>query len=472
MKYYLTAAIPYVNAKPHLGHALEFVQGDVIARYHRLMGDKTLYLTGADENALKIVQAAEKTGKTVQEFCDENAVHFQDLLKHYNVTIDVFERASSTSHHTSSQKLWKLCETSGDIYKKSYEGLYCVGCEAFYTADELNEQGECFEHPGRKLDKVTEENYFFKLSKYAKEIASLISSNTVHIVPDEKKNEMLGFLKGEVQDISISRSKERAKNWGVEVPGDPSQILYVWFDALNVYQSGIGFGHNEEQYKTWWPADAHLIGKGITRFHAVYWIAMLLSAKLQLPKNIFVHGYITVSGQKMSKTLGNVIDPEDLLKTFPVDVVRYYFLREMSTTEDGDFTFERCKETYNAHLANELGNLASRTAKLCSTLTLTSPIHPTYSQHIGKKIDAFQLKEAFDAIWENITALNKTLTDKKPWELAEPEKITLMSEIRNGLLQISFDLQPFMPSTAEKLVQHFSQSHVSALTPLFPKLSI
>jgi methionyl-tRNA synthetase len=210
MKYYLTAAIPYVNAKPHLGHALEFVQGDVLARYHRLIGDETLYLTGADENALKIVQAAEKAGKNVQTFCDENSLHFQNLIKNLNVKLDIFERASSKTHHDSSKMLWNLCDKAGDIYKKSYEGLYCVGCETFYASDELNEHGECFEHPGRKLDKVTEENYFFKLSKYAEQIKSLITNNTLHIVPEEKKNEVLGFLKGDVQDISISRSKERA----------------------------------------------------------------------------------------------------------------------------------------------------------------------------------------------------------------------------------------------------------------------
>lgn len=471
--YYLTAAIPYVNAKPHIGHALEFVQGDVLARYHRLLGDETRYLTGADENALKIVQAAEKANMEVQEFCDLNAEHFKHLLKELNVPIDIFERASSTSHHESSKELWKLCEASGDIYKKSYEGLYCVGCEAFYTRDELDQNGECFEHPGKKLETVTEENYFFKLSTYKDQIKKLIESDTVRIVPESRKNEVLGFLNGDVNDISISRSRERARNWGVEVPGDPSQMMYVWFDALNVYQSGVGFGTDEHAYEKWWPADAHVIGKGIIRFHAVYWIAILLSAKLKLPKNIFVHGYVTAGGQKMSKTIGNVIDPHDVLKKFGSEPLRYYFLREMSTTEDADFTMERLLETYHAHLANELGNLASRTAKLCEGLHIKKVSLPAeFSSEVGEAIEAFRLKDAMDHIWLQITDLNKILTDKKPWELQAEEKTKIMQDIVEGLVRVAYHLQPFLPNTAETLLSNFTQEHITAMTPLFPKLSL
>ncbi|MBI5151402.1 MAG: methionine--tRNA ligase [Candidatus Pacebacteria bacterium] len=470
MKYFITAAIPYVNAKPHIGHALEFVQGDVIARYHRILGHDTLYLCGADENALKIVQAAEKAGMEVLPFCDANANLFQSLMKKLDVQLDIFERASSESHHISSKKLWELCEKNGDIYKKAYQGLYCVGCEAFYTQEELNENGECFEHPGKKLDVVTEENYFFRLSRYKNQILKLIESDGVHVVSEIRKNEMIGFLNGDVQDISISRSRERARNWGVEVPKDPSQMMYVWFDALNVYQSGVGFGTDEKQYNTWWPADAHLIGKGILRFHAVYWIAMLLSAGLSLPKEIFVHGYITIGGQKMSKTLGNVIDPLDLIQTFDIDPLRYYFLREMSSIDDADFTIERMSEVYQAHLANELGNLVSRLAKLCESLPLQIFEVPTsFTKQVAQYIVQFALKNGIDHIWDRIVLINKTLTDTKPWEKDEKEKITLLAPLVQELIQVGYDLQPFLPNTAEKIMRRFAGSRITASEPLFPK---
>ncbi len=469
----MTSAIPYVNAKPHLGHAYEFVQGDVIARYHRILGDETLYLSGADENALKIVQAAEKADMEVQKFCDLNAEYFKHLLSALDIQLDIFERASSMSHHQSSQELWKLCDSADDIYKKKYEGLYCVGCETFYTKDELDENGECFEHPGKKLDVVTEKNYFFRLSKYKDQLIKLIETDALKIVPEQRKNEVLGFLHGEVNDISISRTRERAHHWGVEVPNDPSQMMYVWFDALNVYQSGIGFGFDDALYKKWWPADVHLIGKGIIRFHTVYWIAMLLSAKLSLPKNVYVHGYITVGGQKMSKTLGNVVDPFEMAQKFGSETLRYYFLREMSTTEDIDFTIDRLKETYQAHLANELGNLASRTAKLCEALQIQKvPVPTTFTPAVAEAIESYRFKDAVDAVWLKVTELNKILTDKKPWELPETEKTTVMQSVVEGLVQLSFDLQPFMPKTAKTLLGYFSRDKIDAIQPLFPKITV
>src|SRR3989344_1445248 len=359
-KFYITTAIPYVNAKPHIGHALEFVQADVIARYKKQQGNDVCLLSGADENALKNVQAAEKAGVPVQQFIDENAVLFGELATKLNVEFHVFQKGSSKEHHASSQKLWELCNKAGDIYKKTYEGLYCVGCEAFYTPDELNKNGECFEHPGKKLDKIAEENYFFRLSKYQSRLIKLIESNKLKIIPKERKNEVLSFLKEPLQDISISRSNERARNWGVPVPGDPNSRLYVWLDALNIYQSGVGFNWDKEKYKKWWPADIHVIGKGITRFHAVYWPAFLLSAKLKLPKSIFVHGYFTINGQKMSKTLGNVINPADLIEKNGADALRYYLLAKFQPFTDGDFSEQKLKDVYNADLANGLGNLVAR----------------------------------------------------------------------------------------------------------------
>ena len=308
-RFYLHSAIPYVNAAPHIGHAQEFIYSDVIRRYHKLLDEDVLYLCGADENGLKIIQAAQKAGVEPHKFCDIHQQEFLDLAKKLNVHFDIWQRGTNENHFLSSQKLWELCTKSGDIYKKSYEGLYCVGCEAFYTSDELSESGECFEHPGKKLDLVAEENYFFRLSKYQKFFEELIISDALSIIPQSKKNETVAFIKKGLEDFSISRTKERAKGWGVPVPGDPDQIMYVWFDANNIYYSGIGLGWNDELFTKWAPADLMIIGKGILRFHAIYWPAVLKSAGLPLPKQLFVHGYLTVDGQKMSKTVGNVVDP-------------------------------------------------------------------------------------------------------------------------------------------------------------------
>src|SRR5579872_2976627 len=369
-KFYITNAIPYVNAKPHIGHALEFIQSDTVARYHKLLGDDVLLLCGGDENAIKNVQAAEKAHEPVQEFVDKNNLLFEDLVKALNIEFDIWQKGSSEQHFKSSQKLWELCQKNGDIYKKKYKGLYCVGCELFYTREELDENGECYEHPGKPLEEVEEENYFFKLSNYTEKILDLIHSNELTIVPDFRRNEVLAFLKKGLEDISISRSNERAKNWGVPVPGDETQRMYVWFDALNIYQSGIGFGWDEKKYEKWWPADVQVIGKGIIRFHAIYWPAFLLSAGLSLPKKLFVHEYFTVNGQKMSKSVGNVIDPIDLINEFGKDAVRYFFLAKFSPFLDGDFSKDKFTISYNSDLANGLGNVVSRVATLCQNFEI------------------------------------------------------------------------------------------------------
>jgi methionyl-tRNA synthetase len=480
-KFYLTSAIPYVNARPHIGWALEIVQADAIVRYRRLQGDETLYLCGSDENSLKNVQAAEKAGKPVQEFVDEFSTYFVDLAKNLNVKFDVFQRGSNPQHHTSAQALWKKCFENGDIYKKQYTGLYCVGCEMFYTKEELNENGECFEHPGKKLDEVQEENYFFKLSTYREELIQLISSNTLAVVPEFRKNEILSFLKGDLEDISISRSNERAKNWGVTVPGDESQKMYVWFDALNIYQSGVGFGWNEEKYKKWWPADIHAIGKGIIRFHAVYWPAFLISAKLPLPKKLFVHEYITVNGQKMSKSLGNVIDPQDFINKYGTDALRYYLLAKISPFQDGDFSDEKFIQSYNADLANGLGNLIARVAKLSENAGFTLPDTQPYTLKsiddiaaYSKSIDDGKFNEALNFIWEKIGKLDKYINDEKPWLLAktDPEKLKIVLEkCVSEIQQIAVLLEPFMPQTAEKIAEQFKGPKIVSNESLFPRLS-
>lgn len=479
-KFYVTNAIPYVNAKPHVGHALEFVQSDTIARWHKIIGDEVLLLCGGDENALKNVQAAEKAGEEVQEFVDKNTQIFADVAKALNVQFDIFQKGSSKTHFNSSQKLWELCNANGDIYKKAYTGLYCVGCELFYEKDELDENGQCFEHPGKPLEEVTEENYFFRLSKYQKEIEELISSEALKITPTHRKTEILNFVKEGLQDISISRSNARAKNWGVPVPGDGSQRMYVWFDALNIYQSGIGFGWDEELYRKWWPADVHVIGKGIIRFHAVYWPAFLLSAHLALPKSLFVHGYFTVNGQKMSKSLGNVVDPLAIIQKYGTDALRYYFLREIPSTSDGDFSEERLKEIYNADLANGLGNLVARVAKLCENIDYTQLTNQNHSrEHLlsvegyANALNEYRFNDALSFVWKKIADLDKFISDEKPWLLVktDPSRLNeVLAHLVDNMQEIAVLLEPFLPETAEKIEKQFKESKIKSAPVLFPRI--
>lgn len=486
-KFFVTTAIPYVNDIPHVGHALEFIQADVLARYRRSRGEDVWVLSGADENALKNVQAAEKAGVPVRDFIEANANLFAKLAKSLDVHFDVFQRGSDTVHHyPSSQELWRRCAEAGDIYKKSYAGLYCVGCEAFYTREELTPDGECHEHPGRKLEIVAEENYFFRLSKYRDALIDLISSDTLRIIPASRKNEMLGFLRQPLEDISISRSNERARNWGVPVPDDDTQRMYVWFDALNIYQSGVGFGWDGALYEKWWPADVHLIGKGIIRFHAVYWPAFLLSAKLPLPKSIVVHGYITVDGQKMSKTVGNVIDPFALIEKYGTDPVRYYLLREIPSGEDGDFSYEKFEDRYNGDLANGIGNLVARVAALGAKAGpfLKLEYDPQFllaSDMAGirlryeKNINNFRLNEALGNIWELIGRIDKWVNDQKPWTHDAAALKAFMETAAHGVQEIAFMLDPFLPETAAKIKEQISigESEITIKKGenLFPRLT-
>lgn len=470
-KFYLTSAIPYVNSAPHVGHALEFVQTDCIRRYHELAGDDTFYLCGADENGLKIVQAAEKAKKQPKEFTDIKQQEFLDLASKLNVHFNVWQRATNKNHFLSSQKLWNLCWKNGDIYKKTYQGLYCVGCEAFYTGDELDENGQCPEHPGKKLENIAEENYFFRLSKYQKFLEELIESNRLLIIPEVRKNEALSFIKRGLDDFSISRSRQRSKNWGVPVPNDPEQIIYVWFDALNIYQSGIGFGWDEETYNKWWPADLHVIGKGILRFHAVYWITILKSAGLQIPKSLFIHGYLTVNGQKMSKTVGNVIDPVKIIDKFGCDPVRYYLLREIPSYGDGDFSERRFKELFNSDLANGLGNLVARVARLCEEIKINPTKSLQLSDEYKESIEKYQFYEVLSIIWEEIRSADRFIDNNEPWKIKDRDQLQkILQSAVDKIRQIAYELRPFLPQTTETIIKQFNKSGIKSEKPLFPRI--
>ncbi|HEX8932411.1 MAG TPA: methionine--tRNA ligase, partial [Patescibacteria group bacterium] len=361
-----------------------------------------------------------------------------------------------------------------------YKGLYCVGCELFYTSSELNENGQCFEHPGKKLEEVEEENYFFKLSQYKDQLIKLIKAEQLIIVPNSRKNEVLAFLQEDLQDISISRSNTRAKNWGVEIPNDNTQRMYVWFDALNIYQSGVGFGTDDKKYQKWWPADVHAIGKGIIRFHAIYWPAFLLSAGLALPKKLFVHEYITVNGQKMSKTLGNIIDPFALINKYGSEAVRYYFLRYISPFVDGDFSEEKFQQVYNADLANGLGNLIARVAKLCENANYVQmgsvdrvSEHFIADSPYTQALHDFKFPDAVAFIWQQIADLDRYINDEKPWILAKTDLDRLKSVLAHcvdRIQEIAILLKPFMPQTAEKILQQFSKPKIISEKPLFPRI--
>lgn len=468
-KFYLTTAIPYVNGLPHVGHSLEYFQADTVRRYYRLKGYKTLLLSGADENALKNVQAAEAEGLPVQQFLDRNSQIWHDTYEFLGVHLDVFQRGSDQKKHWPGvQKLWKLCEQNGDIYKKEYEGLYCVGCESFKTTGELVDE-ICPTHQ-KKPELVKEENYFFRLSKYQDKLIQVIETNEFKITPENKRKEVLSFIKSGLEDFSVSRSNERARGIGVPVPDDPTQKIYVWFDALNIYMTGIGFGWDEEKWKKWWPAELHIIGKDINRFHTVYWPAMLLSAGLALPKQILIHGFVNLKGAKISKSVGNVISPQDVVKQYGLEPLRYYMLSQIPIDNDGDFADERFRETYNADLANGLGNLVARVAKLCEKVNLNVPELPTeFDPKMTKFLDEFKFNEALSHVWGEITEADKKINQQKPWEMSGEELQKVLLDYVNRIQAIGYNLQPFLPQTAEKILKQFL-GQIKSGAPLFPRI--
>ncbi|MDP4030875.1 MAG: methionine--tRNA ligase, partial [Candidatus Beckwithbacteria bacterium] len=371
-------------------------------------------------------------------------------------------------HWPGVNKLWQLCSKNGDIYKKTYQGLYCVGCEQFYTKNELVD-GKCPEHD-RKPETVSEENYFFKLSKYQKQLEELISSDKLQVLPQVRKNETLGFIRQGLQDFSVSRPAERLGNWGIPVPDDPSQVMYVWFDALTIYMTAIGWGYDDKLWQKWWPADIHVIGKGIYRFHTVYWPAMLLSAGLPLPKNILVHGYVNSGGQKMAKSLGNVVDPKTLLKKYGTDPIRYYLLKEVPTQADGDFTETRFKEIFNADLANGLGNLVSRVAKLAETDGLSGIKEYSKKITIADYIDRYEFNLALTKLWEEVRNLDLEISRFAPWEKSAADRKGRLVEYAKKILALAWQLQIFLPETAEKIAKVFTGNKIKLDNPLFPRL--
>lgn len=477
-RYFITTAIPYVNSTPHIGFALEIVQTDSFARYHRLRGDDTWFLTGTDENALKNVQAAEKEGISTRELVDRNSRRFQDLRGYLDLSFDQFIRtAADPLHAEGAEKLWRAVEDAGDIYKKYYSGLYCVGCEQYYNESELI-NGLCPEH-GTRPDLIEEENYFFRLSRYGEQLYDLISSDRYRVIPETRKNEVLSFISRGLQDFSVSRSQQRAKGWGIPVPGDPSQVIYVWFDALTNYITALDYAHHGSLYQRYWvenPHRVHTIGKGVIRFHAIYWPAMLLSAKVPLPQTLFVHGYINIGGTKMSKSLGNVVDPVAIVDEYGTDAVRYYLLRGVSPTGDSSFTVEQFESRYNADLANDLGNLLNRTVSMIGRYregAIPAPGGQTPLEHsvqevaarapeaVTRAMDEYDPQSALNAVWELVSRTNKYVEESAPWTLAKQARggdaeadnrlSTSLYTLCEALRVIAALLEPFIPSTAGRI---------------------
>ncbi|MGQ0838058.1 methionine--tRNA ligase [Actinokineospora sp.] len=473
---FISTTIPYVNARPHLGHAFEFAQTDAYARHMAAMGMDVYVLSGSDENSLKNVLAAEKEGIPVLELVDRNVVHFENLARDLDLGLSRFIRtAVDRDHIDGAIEIWKRIAASGDIYTKDYEGLYCVGCEQFYSPAELVD-GKCPEHLVEP-ELVSETNYFFRLSRYQDQLLAALESGSLKVVPDTRRNEVVSFIRAGLDDISISRSMSRARGWGIEVPGDPRQVMYVWIDALTNYVNALGWTRDDPNYERYWTgADrrVHVVGKGVTRFHAVYWPAMLLSAGLPLPTEIMVHGYITASGMKLSKSLGNAVDPVDLVQRYGTPAVRYFLLAELSPFIDGDFSEERLVARYNGDLANGLGNLVSRATSMTERYregvvpanAAPGPLEESlHAQLLTSERDSitamrgYDHREALARIWDLVRRANAYVDERSPWHLAkkdDPESAAALDTTLHNLVgvvrQLGRLLVPFLPESAATML--------------------
>ncbi len=454
--FYITTTLPYVNDRPHIGFALEIVQADALARYRRLRGDEVFFNFGTDEHGSKIYRKAKEVGKEPKAYADEYAKTFEELKHSLNLSYDVFIRTTDLHHVSAAQEFWKRCAQNGDIELKKYKTKYCVGCELEKTDSELVE-GKCLLHPNVEIEIIEEENYFFLLSKYNQKLLTLYKSNPNFVVPGFRLNEIISLIGKEgLQDFSISRLAEKMP-WGVPVPGDPAHVLYVWFDALVNYISTLGWPENEPNFKAFWPG-IQLAGKDQVRQQAAMWQAMLMSAGLPTTKQIFIHGFISLNGQKISKSLGNVIYPEDLVKKYGTDAVRYYLLRHMHPFEDSDFSEAKFREAYNANLANGLGNLVARVMTL-SEAHLSQPAPVSLSENFHSTdwnpLEKFEFNKVLENIWVRIKVCDDLITKREPFKVIKtnPEEArNTINAARNFLYIIASLLMPFMPETSETIL--------------------
>jgi len=474
-KFYITTTLPYVNAEPHIGFALEIIQADVLARYYRSLGFDVFFNTGVDEHGLKILRKAEELKMEPQAYCDVYAKKFDSLKEALSLSYDNFIRTTDEHHQKSAQEFWRRCFKSKDIYKKNYKVKYCVGCELEKTESELV-NGKCPIHPNLELEIIEEENYFFKYSKYQKKLLDLYKKTQDFVLPESRLKEIKEFTKKGLEDFSISRLKEKMP-WGVPVPGDDKHVMYVWFDALVNYVSCLGWPENKKKFNDFWPG-FQVAGKDNLRQQSSMWQAMLLSAGLKPSKQVFIHGFMTADGKKMSKSLGNVINPIELVKKYGTDAVRYYLLREIPPTEDGDFSYQKFEQRYNADLAGGIGNLLARVLGIASKISnfkflISKQIkNPKLKKFINEKQKAYKLQvtnykfnEALGGVWEIISYCDKYINTEKLWETKKPEVI---EDLFFALSEIGKLLEPFLPQTAERIKAALKTGKSEAL---FPRLS-
>lgn len=495
---YITTTIPYVNARPHIGFALELVQADVLARHYRGAGCAVRFQTGTDDNSLKNVLAAEAAGTGVQEFVDRNAAAFITLAGPLSLSVDDTIRTSrDPRHRAGAHRLWAACADRGDLYRRHYEGLYCVGCEQFYTPAELSEDGRCAEH-GTRPELVSEENWFFRLSRYAGRLREAIGSGALRVEPAQRRNEVLAFIDGGLEDFSVSRSANRARGWGIPVPGDPGQVIYVWWEALGNYVTALNYGaagEDGQDLARWWTTAArrvHLLGQGVLRFHAVYWPAILLSAGEALPTDLVVHDYLTAGGRKISKSGGNSADPHALVASYGTDAVRWWLLREVPRTGDTDFTPERLVARANDELANGFGNLVNRVATLIQRYrdryvpgvraatppgaeALLAAIREA-DDAVGTALADYAFRPATDAVWRIAVEANRYIERARPWEVAQAGDEGLdavLATLLRACRTIGERLYPFLPDVAARITRQCSPGPAGRLpapVPVQPRL--
>lgn len=486
-KFYITTAIDYVNDTIHIGHAFQKIAADVLARYYRIIlgKDSVFFLTGTDEYGQKAEKAAKTAGLSPLKFVRKIAATDKEQQDSLNISYDRFIETTDNDHAKVAQEIWNRVKKNDDIYLGDYSGLYCEGCEAYYEESDLA-NGKCSFHPNQEIKKITEKNYFFKWSKYKKFLIKHIKNNPDFIFPKHRTNEMLEFAKN-IKDIPISRSNF---TWGVSIPASPAsgvaspqggpnekkQVMYVWFDALTNYLTGVGFLKDKKLFEKFWPADVHILGKDNLRWHALLWPAMLKSAGIKLPKTILVNGFLNINGQKISKSIGNVIRPSEWVKKYGADAVRYYLLSQTVITKDSDISEEKLRQVYNADLANGLGNLVARVAKLCEINNADpSTINPNISSFLiqagyHELLKSFQFNIVLELIWRDIKILDAEINNRKLWSLSKEKANPFLTKITGDIRKIAFALKPFLPEAVEKIEDQFRGPKILSQKPLFPRI--
>lgn len=475
--FYVTTSLPYANAEPHIGTAFEFILADVIARYHRQQKDKVLYSSGTDEHGSKIAETAAKLNLAPENFVNQTSLTFRDAHAVIGSEPDKFIRTTDEAHQKSAQAIWQKLQATDNIYKNTYKGWYCVGCEEFVTDTEVKANHNICPIHQRSYEQLEEENYFLKLSKYAARIEEAIKTDKLKIIPESRKNEILGVFKKGLEDISISRPTEKL-SWGIAVPGDKTQVMYVWFEALLNYITVLNYPDGQD-FKDFWPANIQVLGKDILRFHAAIWPGILLALGLSLPQTLFVHGFVTIGDQKVSKSLGTAVSPRQVVEKYGQDALRYYLLRHIPSTEDGDFTWAKFESAYNNELANELGNLVQRVASMVTRyqqgIIGEVPESSHDMQAYQEAIDEFRFDRALDYVWGLVKGVNKYLEQTQPWELAKKGDEThlrdVLAEATSDILQIADALEPFLPKAATTIKEIFHRGVVREYNGvLFPKI--